>query len=298
MLMNVSNQLIIKAAMQVAHQNRANAILIYVDALDDLAYTHPVPRGPRIILVTKKKKLDYTEDARNSLGKRSKGVITVPKIPTTRLGLIKLALILGTTQGLITLGEQLVCVVGKDDQGLDCFQVVNTARETELFTSQAAGDIHESIAPAIFQAVLNICMELSSKGREGKPVGTIFVVGDDEKVMQLSKQMIINPFKGYDDEDRNILNPGLKETIREFSGLDGAFVISSDGTVITAGRYLGATVDVESLPQGLGSRHIAAAGITGLTKAVAFVISESSGDVRIFKGGKVLMEVEKVSSRR
>ncbi len=296
--MNVANQLIIRAALQVAHQNRTSAILIYVDALDDLVYTHPVPRGLRIILVTKKKKLDFSEDGRNSLGKRSKGVITVPKIPTTRLGLIKLSLILGTTQGLITLGDQLVCVVGKDDQGLDCFQVVNTARETELFTSQAAGDIHESIDPAIFQAVLNICMELSSKGREGKPVGTIFVVGDDEKVMQLSKQMIINPFKGYDDEDRNILNPGLKETIREFSGLDGAFVVSSDGTVITAGRYLGATVNVETLPQGLGSRHIAAAGITALTKAVAFVISESSGDVRIFKDGKVLMEVEKVASQR
>lgn len=284
--------------MQVAHQNRSSAILIYVDAMDDLIYRHPVPRGLKIILITKKKKLDFSEDARHSLGKRNKGIITVPKIPTTRLGLIKLALILGTSQGLITLGEQLVCLVGKDDQGLDCFQVVNTARETELFTSQAAGNIHESIPPTIFQAVLNFCMELSSKGREGKPVGTIFVVGDDEKVMQLSKQMIINPFKGYDDEDRNILNPGLKETIREFSGLDGAFVISSDGTVITAGRYLGATVNVESLPQGLGSRHIAAAGITALTKAVAFVISESSGDVRIFKDGKVLMEVEKVSARR
>lgn len=282
----------------MAHQNHASAVLIYVDAMDDLIYTHPVPRSLKLLIVTKKKKLDFSQDGRHSLGKRNKGIITVPKIPTTRLGLIKLALILGTTQGLITLGEQLVCVVGKDDQGLDCFQVVNTARETELFTSQAAGDIHESIAPTIFQAVLNICMELSSKGREGKPVGTIFVVGDDEKVMQLSKQMIINPFKGYDDEDRNILNPGLKETIREFSGLDGAFVISADGTVITAGRYLGATVNVDSLPQGLGSRHIAAAGITALTKAVAFVISESSGDVRIFKDGKVLMEVEKVASHR
>lgn len=284
--------------MQVAQKKRAAAILIYIDALDDLIYCHPVPRGLRIILVTKKKHTDFDDDPSNSLGKKYKEVLLVPKIPTTRLGLIKLALILGTSQGIIAPGEQLVCVVGKDEQDLDCFQVVNTSRETELFTSQAAGDIHESIPPAIFQAVLNICMELATKGREGKPVGTIFVVGDDEKVMQLSKQMIINPFKGYDDDERNILNPSLKETIREFSGLDGAFVISADGTVITAGRYLGATTDVESLPQGLGSRHIAAAGITALTKAVAFVISESSGDVRIFKDGKVLMEVEKVTSHR
>lgn len=295
--MDVTSQLIIKAAMTVAHKRSAQSILIYADAPDDLVFTHPIPRNLRIILLTKKKRIDYSGDGRDSLGKRCKGMITVPKIPTTRLGLIKLALILGASQGQIIPGEVLVCVVGKDDQGLDCFQIVNTARETELFTSQAAG-IHEIIPPAIFQTVLNICMELSSKGREGKPVGTIFVVGDDDKVMQLSKQMIINPFKGYDEEDRNILNPGLKETIREFSGLDGAFVIGSDGTVITAGRYLGATANEEILPQGLGSRHIAAAGITALTKAVAFVISESSGDVRIFKDGKILMEVEKVTSRR
>ncbi len=296
--MDITSQLIIKAAMTVAQQKSAQAILLYADAVDDVIYTHPVPRRLRILLITKKKKVDYSGDGRNSLGKRSKGIISIPKIPTTRLGLIKLALILGTSQGEITPGEVLVCVVGKEDQGLDCFQIINTSRETELFTSQAAADIHETIPPAIFQTVLNICMELSSKGREGKPVGTIFVVGDDEKVMQLSKQMIINPFKGYDEDDRNILNPALKETIREFSGLDGAFVIGSDGTVITAGRYLGATASEETLPQGLGSRHIAAAGITALTKAVAFVISESSGDVRIFKDGKILMEVEKVASRR
>lgn len=295
--MDVTSQLIIKAAITVAHKKNAHSILLYADALDDLVYPHPIPRKLQVILLTKKKKVDYSGDERNSLGKRSKGVVTIPKIPTTRLGLIKLALILGTSQGQITPGEVVVCVVGKEDQGLDCFQIINTARETELFTSQAAG-IHEIIPPAIFQTVLNICMELSSKGREGKPVGTIFVVGDDEKVMQLSKPMIINPFKGYDEEDRNILNPGLKETIREFSGLDGAFVIGSDGTVISAGRYLGATANEEVLPQGLGSRHIAAAGITALTKAVAFVISESSGDVRIFKDGKILMEVEKVTSRR
>jgi len=284
--------------MQVAQKNGAQSVLIYADALDDLIYESPIPRGLQIIVATKKKKPDYTADAKNSLGRRARSTISIPKIPTTRLGLIKLSLILGTSQGAITPGEVVVCIVGKEDQGLDCFQIVNTLRETELFTSQAAGDIHETIPPAIFQAVLNICMELSSKGREGKPVGTIFVVGDDDKVMQLSKQMIINPFKGYDEEDRNILNPSLKETIREFSGLDGSFVISADGTVITAGRYLGATVGEGGLPQGLGSRHIAAAGITALTKAVAFVISESSGDVRIFKDGKVLMEVEKAPSRR
>ena len=90
----------------------------------------------------------------------------------------------------------------------------------------------------------------------------------------------------------------MKETIREFSAMDGAFVIADDGTILAAGRYLGAAIDESTLPRGLGSRHIAAAGITTLTRAVAFVISESSGDVRIFKDGRIIMHIEKAPSKK
>ncbi|EKD41957.1 MAG: hypothetical protein ACD_73C00422G0001 [uncultured bacterium] len=111
--------------------------------------------------------------------------------------------------------------------------------------------------------------------------------------MQLSRQMIINPFKGYEQEERNLLNPSLRDTLIEFSAIDGAFVISGDGEVITAGRYLGAATDESEIPRGLGARHIAAAGITALTNAVAIVISESTGDVRLFRKGKMIMNIEK-----
>ena len=40
-------------------------------------------------------------------------------------------------------------------------------------------------------------------------------------------------------------------------------------------------------------RHRAAAGITSLTDALAIVISEETGGVRIFHHGKIFMEIEK-----
>ncbi len=163
-------------------------------------------------------------------------------------------------------------------------------------TARGAEAIAESVTQEVFQVVLNLALELAHRGREGKPIGTIFVLGDEERVMQLSKQMVINPFRGYTDEESNILNPDLKETIREFSAIDGAFIISGDGRVLSAGRYLNAASEEESMPRGLGSRHMAAGGITALTNAIAIVIAESSGDVRIFKNGKILMEIEKSSS--
>ncbi|QQR80524.1 MAG: DNA integrity scanning protein DisA nucleotide-binding domain protein [Deltaproteobacteria bacterium] len=176
---------------------------------------------------------------------------------------------------------------------LDAILCLDTSKESEVVAIQGIEVVSEAVKPEVFQAVLGIAIELATRGREGKPVGTTFVIGDEQKVMQLSKQMIINPFKGYTNEERNLLNGNLRETLREFAALDGAFVISGDGLVLTAGRYLGGATDEGPIPRGLGSRHIAAAGITALTDAFAIVISESTGDVRIFRSGKILMEIEK-----
>ena len=111
--------------------------------------------------------------------------------------------------------------------------------------------------------------------------------------MQLSRQMIINPFLGYTEDQRNILNPELIETIKEFSAIDGAFIVKESGAIVTAGRHLNAALDSRDFPAGLGSRHIAAAGITHVTKAVAIVISQSTGNVSVYKNGKMFVTIEK-----
>lgn len=140
----------------------------------------------------------------------------------------------------------------------------------------------------VFQEVLELAIELSFEGREGKPVGTIFVIGDTRNVMKHSHQMVPNPFKGY---KINIFDKGSKEIIKEFAFLDGAFVISKSGRVLCAGRYL--DIDFKrvsvNIPSGLGSRHLAAAGISKVTKAIAITVSES-GIVRVFKDGKIIFE--------
>lgn len=145
-----------------------------------------------------------------------------------------------------------------------------------------------SSAQNVIQSLLEIAIELSAEGREGVPVGAIFVLGDIKNVLKHSHQMVPNPFKGY---RLNILDKDVKEIIKEFSFLDGAFIFSKTGRVVAAGRYL--DVDAKKLkvevPQGLGSRHIAAAGITKITKAIAITISES-GVIRIFKDGSIILE--------
>ena len=56
---------------------------------------------------------------------------------------------------------------------------------------------------------------------------------------------------------------------------------------------MNAALESKDFPSGLGSRHIAAAGITNLTRAVAVVVSQSTGNVSVFKNGKLFVSIEK-----
>jgi DNA integrity scanning protein DisA with diadenylate cyclase activity len=170
---------------------------------------------------------------------------------------------------------------------------MDVSREFEIFSSEGLDIADQMEIPHVFDRLLTLVLELAEEGKEGKPLGTIFILGDAEKVMELSTQMIINPFAGVPEEERNIMDRQLKETIREFATIDGAFIIRDDGVIVAAGRHLKPSTEDAELPQGLGTRHRAAAGVTALTNAIAMVISESTGDVRIFSQGKLFMEIEK-----
>jgi DNA integrity scanning protein DisA with diadenylate cyclase activity len=282
------NTVIVESACAIANEIQARALFVYADAIKD----YPIPSGilenTDVILVTH-------QGSAAEPSADIKTMLRLPPIPLTRMAQIKLAVVIGLSEGYVTAGDKIVCLTGIPAFGmLDCIVVLDIGKERELLTSANVTQIAQHIPSEVFEAILNLAVELASQGREGKPVGTTFVIGDCEKVMQFSRQTIFNPFHGYPEDERNILNPQLRETLKEFSVLDGAFVIREDGVVMCAGRHLSAALDpAVDLPRGLGSRHVAAAGITSVTQAVAIVISESTGDVRIFKDGAIFMEIEK-----
>ncbi|NPA76434.1 MAG: hypothetical protein GXN93_01620 [Candidatus Diapherotrites archaeon] len=142
---------------------------------------------------------------------------------------------------------------------------------------------------SVIERILTLAEEIRDEGREGRKIGTLFVVGDPGELQQYAKQLILNPFKGYAPEERNILSAELSETVKEFAQLDGAFLISRDGTILSAGTYLDVdTSDVRRYP-GWGTRHLAAAAITTKTDSVAVLVSESGGRIKVFRRGKIIM---------
>jgi diadenylate cyclase len=142
----------------------------------------------------------------------------------------------------------------------------------------------------VLKQTISLAVEIAREGREGRKIGTLFVVGDSGEVMRRSKPMILDPLQGHADEDKQIEDPDTRETIKELAQLDGAFLVSNSGVVLSAARYIDAASDSLDLPLGLGSRHMAGASISQQTSAVAVVVSESSM-VRMFDDGELVSEI-------
>jgi Uncharacterized conserved protein len=283
------NKTMIEHAIKIAYAVKADSLLVCVDITRDIAAIAEEMKKPIGVIIVTREDEELSEDIKKFAKK-----LDVPNVNLTRVGKIKIAVAKGIVLGFFKRGDKIVCLSGVPKFGYaDSIFVIDVGKEFEILTSDFINDVIENVRPEVFNAALNIACELAAQGRESKKVGTIFVLGDDEKVMQLSRQMIINPFLGYSEEQLNILNPELEETIKELSAIDGAFIIKENGVLVSAGRHLNAAIDSRDFPAGLGSRHIAAAGITNVTKAVAIVISESSGNVTVFKNGKLFVTIEK-----
>ena len=142
----------------------------------------------------------------------------------------------------------------------------------------------------VLEQTVSLAVEIAREGREGRKIGTLFVVGDAGEVIKRSKPLILDPLQGHPDEDKQIERPDMRETIKELAQLDGAILISDAGVVLSAARYIDAASDSLDLPLGLGSRHMAGASISRQTNAVAVVVSESSM-VRMFDDGELVSEI-------
>src|SRR5271170_5350404 len=144
--------------------------------------------------------------------------------------------------------------------------------------------------PEVLESLVGLAVEIAREGREGRRIGTLFTLGDADAVLARSRPLILDPLFGHPESSRHVSNLNLRGTIKELAQLDGGFVVSHEGVVLSACRYLDAVAAQVDVPLGLGSRHIAAANMSAVTKAVGIVVSESSV-VRLFCHGKLVGEI-------
>lgn len=217
-------------------------------------------------------------------------VIDLPVKSVSDHNLTTTSLLFLMSRGILEKNERVLTVFGEPSSGaLDTIRLTNLQHEFGSLFRLPSGGVGSDIDDLVFARVLQLATELAQEGREGKPAGAIFVLGDYETVKGFCHQLLINPFRGISETDRNVLDPSLEETVKEFSRIDGAFLIGGDGVIHSAGTYLRADVEVNDLPRGLGARHTAAAAITAVSSSVAIAISESTKRISVFREGKRVM---------
>lgn len=195
---------------------------------------------------------------------------------------------------LLTPGATVVTLYSSFDaeDRVDSVSLVELDEHLGRLSARDLRQLETSVPLETLREVVDLAVEIGREGREGKPVGTMFVVGDTRKVLSQCHEAGFDPVKGYSRDERNLHNPRIRESIKEVAQLDGSFIVHGDGTVERAAQLIDTSPVSLTLSKGLGSRHWAAAAISKNTKAIAIVVSESTGTVRIFQNGEVMLHIE------
>jgi DNA integrity scanning protein DisA with diadenylate cyclase activity/mannitol/fructose-specific phosphotransferase system IIA component (Ntr-type) len=283
------NRLMFREAEAGARGAACRAIMVFGDTFIGGIEAGAVHSKMKTILITRNP-IEGTED-----GEGFAETIQVRSFSTQRLAQLRSAILVALTRNVIAFTDRICCLGGiTGSNQFDTLIVVDVEREFQSLLSRTSADLlPPEVKPEVLERVIAVATELAVEGREGRPVGCLFVVGDTEKVAGLIKPLVLNPFFGYKEEDRNILNPFMDETVKEFSSIDGAFIIRGDGVVESAGSLIQATDTNHNLPSGLGSRHAAAAAISVAADCISLVVSSSTGQVTLFRRGVMLPLTEK-----
>ncbi len=275
------------ASRRVAVENDAEALLILAELPYDFTGIKKYLRRVRLVVASDK------PDVQRAATDDEVDLVPLLHEPQTRQVQLSQALLEAIADDLLETGSKIVALyAGFERETLDSMTLIHLAEHLAKLTSRDLRRLETQVPLETLRLVVDLAVEIGREGREGKPVGALFVVGNHRKVMPLSHEQVHDPFRGYAHKERLIRSPRVRESIKELAQIDGAFVVTAEGVVQAAGRILDAPAEGLTLSKGLGARHWAAAAISKATNAVAIAVSESTGTVRIFQNGFVVLRIE------
>lgn len=274
-------------AVRLATAAEAEVVLVLIEGTTDWEQIKiPAEEFPTVVAVETVDQLDAARVA----GLRAVHV-EMPEAPVFEK--LTQSLLECVAEEIVTPGATVVGLYsGFHADKIDSLSLLEMEEHLGRLTARDLRQLETSVPLETLREVVDLAVEIGREGREGKPVGTMFVVGDTRKVLSQCHEAGFDPVKGYSREQRNLHDPRIRESIKEVAQLDGAFIVAADGTVERAAQLIDTSPVSLTLSKGLGSRHWAAAAISKNTKAIAVVVSESTGTVRIFQNGEIVLRIE------
>jgi DNA integrity scanning protein DisA with diadenylate cyclase activity len=278
---------IYELAVQICAGGEADAILVMLDGPTDWSRLKQLAGPAKILAVA-----DRAEELE---GAREGGIETVVIEMEGAPVFDKMtqALLEGVAEEILLPNAEVVAVYSGFEIGsIDSISYIRLTDHLGRLTARDLRKLETSVPLETLKLVLDIAVEIGREGREGNPVGTMFIVGDARRVMSQCHPAGFDAVKGYSRKERNLQDPRVREAIKEIAPLDGAFIVAGDGTVERSCQLVDALHANLTLSKGLGSRHWAAAAISKNTNAISVVVSQTSGTVRLFQNGEVVLRVE------
>jgi DNA integrity scanning protein DisA with diadenylate cyclase activity len=278
---------LLNSAKRVAAEIRVTAVMLLADLPYDFDEIRKVLKPCTLMVAS------HRQEFGEELKKNGIPFIELSDEPQTRQVQITQAFVEAIADGLLRTGDRVITLYASfDREGIDSLSVVSLSEHLARLTSRDLQRLETTVPLGTLKRVVDLAVEIGREGREGKPVGTLFVVGNHRKVLDMSHELVHDPFKGYSRKDRLITSNRVRESVKEIAQMDGAFIISAEGLVMAACRNINAPQEGLTLSKGLGSRHWAAAAISKSANAIAIAVSQSTGTVRIFQNGVVVLRIE------
>ncbi len=283
------NAAMIRAAVTLIGERGADALLILLDGSTDWKRVADLVSGlgkPTIVAVDSPSDLEGAAEA---------GLLPLAlnKEKAPMLERLQLALLEAAADEMIRTNGEVVTVYSGFKQGrLDSISHMQLDERMRRLTTRDLQSLESSVPLKTVKAVVDLAVQIGREGREGNPVGTLFVVGDTRRVLDHAGDSGVDPFRGYNRKHRNLLDAKVQEDAKEVAQLDGAFIVTSEGMIERSRQMLEVSHEDLTMSKGLGARHWAAAAISRKTKAIAVVVSQSTGTVRLYQNGHLVLRIE------
>jgi len=277
----------VEAGVKLAKSSDAEAILILVEKSTDWARLKKKTSSFILVIATN------DEAIHQSAVDEEIEAIRLEMPEATVQNQLTQAVLAGVAAEMIKPGSTVVSIYsGFDTEQIDTVSVLKLTERLGRLTARDLRKLETKVPLDTLKTVVDLAVEVGRDGREGKSIGTMFVVGDHRTVLDESRAGCFDMVKGYPRKERNLFDAKVREGIKELAQLDGMFVVSADGTIEGCARIIDTSPVEITMTKGLGSRHFAGAAISKNTKAIAVVVSQSNGTVRIFQNGEVVLRIE------
>src|SRR4051812_44986394 len=169
---------LLQAARQLVQRLPADAILLLTETDLDWDAVHHHLDGCRLLVAAEDSQLTNTLKARPELT-----VLDIDPGPTPTQERMSLALLEAVRSDRLRQGADVVALyngidVGHEEQQagqIDSLSIIHLGEHLERLTASDLRQLDTHVPLETLRAVVDLALEIGREGREGKPVGTMFV---------------------------------------------------------------------------------------------------------------------------